>query len=678
MESRQLLTTTLFLDFGAAFPATFGGPGSIQGTVDDIRNIDGPGTSGFGTGPNLTDPALSVPMDLDDQITLQPVQWDYSGDGTFTAVDITQLATAVGNKVADSLVPFDIDVALAGAASLEDVSAILSANDTPFNQAGRNDVYSLVTVATSPALGAPFPTLANSVGNVNSLFGIAAAEDLWSAAGNQHDEATLTFSDQVSAAVLAGGAVPGTDGGNAAFVKALANVVTHEAMHTFGLVHLANTGNNEALILSDDFIGTAPGLLNDLYVTRFPLTLDGGGTGFQNPYEVLRDDPDIGLVDENFNGIADFAYVTGTGAHDRITISQTAGGAISVSVIAFADAAHLQPIRAFSYLVTPGVDTEQGILVLAGSGSDAVTVHADVELPVTIDGGNGSDILSGGGGADLLQGGGGSDTLQGGQGDDQLYGGAGTDLLVQFSDASLQILTDFTLTGTGTDTHSGFEQFTLEAGAGDNAIDASGFTLAPVVVAGGPGNDLLRGGTLSDLLYGEAGQDTLYGNGGEDHRWGGDDIDQLWGGDLADILDGGDGNDKLYGGNGDDTLYGWSGNDFLRGQTGNDELYGGVDDDTLWGDFGDDLIVGDGGNDLLYGTSGGDTLWGSDGNDTLFGGFNDDFLIGGNGHDHLDGEWGLDTLKGNAGNDKLSGGPDADTLNGGSGDDLLDGEDGSD
>jgi len=267
MESRQLLTTTLFLDFGAAFPATFGGPGSLLGTVDDIRNIDGPGTSGFGTGPNLTDPALSVPMALDDQITLQPVQWDYSGDGTFTAVDITQLATAVGNKVADSLVPFDIDVALAGAASLEDVSAILSANDTPFNQAGRNDVYSLVTVATSPALGAPFPTLANSVGNVNSLFGIAAAEDLWSAAGNQHDEATLTFSDQVSAAVLAGGAVPGTDGGNAAFVKALANVVTHEAMHTFGLVHLANTGNNEALILSDDFIGTAPGLLNDLYVT---------------------------------------------------------------------------------------------------------------------------------------------------------------------------------------------------------------------------------------------------------------------------------------------------------------------------------------------------------------------------------------------------------------------------
>jgi len=678
IESRRLLTTTLFLDFGAAFPSNFGGPGAIQATVEEIREIDGPGINGFGTGPDLTNTGLTVPLELDDQVTLQPVQWDYSGDGIFTTADINQLAAAVGDLVADQLAPFDIDVALAGAASLADVSGTLSTNDTPFNQAGRNDVYSLVTVATSLAVGIPFPALANSVGNVNSLFGLAAADDLWGASGNQQDEATLTFSDRVSAAVMATGAVPGTDAGNASFSTALANVVTHEAMHTFGLEHVANAGNNEALILSDDFTGTTIGVLNDLYVTRFPLTIDGGGTDFQNPYEVLRDDPDIGLSDENFNGAPDFAYITGTGAHDRITISQSAGGAVSVSVIAFADAAHQQPIRAFSYQVTPGVDTEAGLVVLAGGGSDVVTVQAGVELPVTIDGGSGSDSLNGGSGNDLLDGGAGSDTLQGGQGDDQLDGGAGEDLLVQLSNADLQILTDSTLTGTGTDTHSEFEQFTLQAGAGDNTIDASGLTLAPVVVMGGAGNDVLIGGSLSDQLHGEAGQDALHGNGGEDHLWGGDDIDRLYGGNLADILDGGPGNDQLYGGNGDDTLYGWDGNDLLRGQTGNDELYGGGGEDTLWGDFGNDLVVGDGGDDLLYGTSGVDSLWGSDGNDTLFGGFNDDLLVGGNGHDSLDGESGRDTLTGNSGNDILTGGSHTDRLDGGSGDDLLDGGSGDD
>ena len=187
----------LYLDFGAGFPAPFGGPGNMQTTVAELANVDGSGVSGFGTGPDLSKSWISNPMNGSDQMTFQPVVWDFSGDGIFTVADINQLAGAVQDKVEELLAAFDINVALASASSLADMSATLSANDTMFNQTGRNDVYSIVTVATSIDLGPPFPTLANSVSTSVNLAGIAAVEDLWSAAGNLNDEATLTFADSV-------------------------------------------------------------------------------------------------------------------------------------------------------------------------------------------------------------------------------------------------------------------------------------------------------------------------------------------------------------------------------------------------------------------------------------------------------------------------------------------------
>ena len=680
LEDRQLLTTMLYLDFGAGFPSVFGGPGNLQTTVAGLTNLDGSGPNGSGTGPDLTKSWISNPMNNSDQLNFQPVVWDFSGDGIFTVADINPLAVAVQDKVEELLAPFDINVAIASASSLADMSATLSANDTMFNQAGRNDVYSIVTVATSPSLGAPFPALANSVSASVNLAGIAAGEDLWGGAGNLNDEATLTFADNLSAFVTNNGFVQGTTAGNAAFVKALSNVVIHEAMHTFGLPHVANPNINETLILGNEFIASPQNGLNDLFVTRFPLPIQFSTTGFQNPYDVLANDPDIGLVDKNFNGIPDFAYVTGTGAHDKISIFETNDGDILVSVFAYSDTAHLNLIRSFSYLLTPGVDTEQGIQVLAGPGWDQVTVNANVDLPVELYGGTGNDILTGGSGSDLLDGGAGNDTLTGRMGADQLLGGPGNDSLFQFSNFSQQKLTDTQVTGTGTDTHQDIENFELKGGPGNNTIDASQFSLSSVTIIGGDGDDILKGGSQSDSIYGGSGNDTLYGNGGKDHLWGGDDLDQLWGGDLGDILDGGDHDDELYGEDGDDTLYGWQGDDMLHGHDGMDELFGGSDHDTLWGDGKDDYLVGDSGNDKLYGGTGDDDLWGSDDNDTLAGGFGDDYLNGGNGNDKLDGQVGIDKLKGGDGNDTLKGGEGwyTDWLYGGDGDDLLEGQDGND
>ncbi len=48
LESRTLLTTMFYVDFGAALPAA-----GLSTTVEEFRDLDGAGTSSFGTGSNL-------------------------------------------------------------------------------------------------------------------------------------------------------------------------------------------------------------------------------------------------------------------------------------------------------------------------------------------------------------------------------------------------------------------------------------------------------------------------------------------------------------------------------------------------------------------------------------------------------------------------------------------------
>src|SRR5262249_11074345 len=65
------------------------------------------------------------------------------------------------------------------------------------------------------------------------------------------------------------------------------------------------------------------------------------------------------------------------------------------------------------------------------------------------------------------------------------------------------------------DTLEGFETATITGGAGNNIINASGFS-GPVKLDGGAGDDTLQGGSSSDTFTGGAGNDTLIGNNGND------------------------------------------------------------------------------------------------------------------------------------------------------------------
>jgi Ca2+-binding RTX toxin-like protein len=98
-----------------------------------------------------------------------------------------------------------------------------------------------------------------------------------------------------------------------------------------------------------------------------------------------------------------------------------------------------------------------GFVVNGGPVTDTASVSPEVEVPVTMRGGPGKDVLLGGGGTDKLIGGEGGDVLTGRAGDDALFGGPGADV--------------------------------LWGGSGDDAL------------WGGPGHDVLHSGKGTDSLH---------------------------------------------------------------------------------------------------------------------------------------------------------------------------------
>jgi len=288
------------------------------------------------------------------------------------------------------------------------------------------------------------------------------------------------------------------------------------------------------------------------------------------------------------------ATVTGSAGSDRISI-YAEQGRLKVREV----------VKNQMWLDVPLTSVTR-IIVNANGGDDWVNVdEATINMPTSLRGGSGNDILRGGAGADELIGGPGNDELYGYAGDDVLKGEDGNDLLVG---------------GDGKD-----------------------------IIYGGLGDDYLLGGQGNDVLFGDAGNDTIFGEAGDD---------TILGGDGNNLIDGGAGNDFLYGGANVDAIYGGDGNDYLRGFGGNDQLRGNAGHDRIDGEDGDDIIDGGLGNDILSGGSGNDVIFGDLGNDTL---------SGGDGHDWLDGDAGRDILNGGAGNDWMQGGSGTDQLIGGTG-----------
>jgi Ca2+-binding RTX toxin-like protein len=355
--------------------------------------------------------------------------------------------------------------------------------------------------------------------------------------------------------------------------------------------------------------------------------------------------------------------------------------------------------------ITIGVDN--GILThntLAGFNSNVdfdSTLANDQTLTaagtLTIDGGDGDDIITGGPANDHLIGGLGNDRLTGFTGADDVDGGEGNDIMIwnngdgsdtNDGDGGVDT-TVFTGRNTTDDmtvvnqpggrvlfTRLAPGQITLDMGptteklsldsfAGDDTLNTNADVTMPITVDAGPGNDTITTGAGADLIQGGDGNDTLNGAGGTDR-----------------IL-GNPGNDTMNGGADDDTLvwFNGDGNDQMNGDEGLDRIennLGAANDVSqlsvvagkvhyarVNAPFTLDVASSEvfelntfGGNDTLTTApglggliavtvdagSGDDNMVGGDEADTFFGGLGNDTLDTGAGADAADGQDGNDTL----------------------------------
>ena len=207
--------------------------------------------------------------------------------------------------------------------------------------------------------------------------------------------------------------------------------------------------------------------------------------------------------------------VKGTHGSDRIDIDQLKDGSVNVSING--------KVRSF----TP--EQARHLVIEGGAGDDTITASENVNVPLYILGGRGSDTITGGSGDNYIRGGKGNDTISvRGGGKNELFGDEGHDKITGGSGR------DYIDGGQGSDT--------LEGGAGND------------VIYGGAGNDVIEGGAGDDFINAGYGDDAVEGGAGHDVIFGGSGDDQLGGGDGDDVLIGGLGHDSVTGGSGSDKI----------------------------------------------------------------------------------------------------------------------------
>lgn len=275
----------------------------------------------------------------------------------------------------------------------------------------------------------------------------------------------------------------------------------------------------------------------------------------------------------------------------------------------------------------------QAINIATLGGNDTINLPSNLPTTIffmTVDGGDGNDVVNGSNLGDSVIGGNGNDTLNGNGGDDSLFGQAGNDSLSGGAGNKDRIYP-----GLGNDSCSGgignFDTLTYQDRKDGVTVRIDG------------------GGSSGNLGTGE--RDSISND--FENAVGGDGNDRVFGNAANNVIGGAKGNDTLDGGLGHDTIYGDEGTDTItyatrtkpvvvtlgttlmnNGEAGeNDQLF------TI------ENVIGGAGNDSLVGDAHGNALTGGAGNDTLLGGKGNDNMDGGAGRDSIDGGLGADTAK---------------------------------
>ncbi|WP_422370452.1 VCBS domain-containing protein [Hoeflea sp.] len=214
-----------------------------------------------------------------------------------------------------------------------------------------------------------------------------------------------------------------------------------------------------------------------------------------------------------------------------------------------------------------------------GLNADDVIDASGYTGPVSLNGGDGDDIVTGGSGNDILVGDDGDDIMYGGDGDDtfrnwnpgtdEMYGEDGNDTFV-FGSPGQHTPGEIVDGGDGQDTivhQAGNGMFTLSSNVSNvEFINTGGSGFSPTT----------RGIDASAIDYdgitisGDAGQNNLIGSQGDDIIRGEGSNNANSGAASGDVLDGQGGDDELYGMFGNDTITGGTGDDTIDGGDGVD------------------------------------------------------------------------------------------------------------
>ncbi len=346
---------------------------------------------------------------------------------------------------------------------------------------------------------------------------------------------------------------------------------------------------------------------------------DLSGTGVTGVSLDLAGTPGSGVGD----GQDDTVVVNGTSGADRIVIGGSASG---ITVAGLAATVHISASDASR--------DQLEVNALAGDDTiDASGLNANA-IGLTLNGGDGNDVINGSAGNDLILGGRGNDLAFMGAGDDTFVwnpgdgsdtveGQSGVDTLL-FNGSNANENIDVSANGSRvrvsrdvgnvTMDLNGIEGINVNAlGGADtitvNDLTGTAVTAVNVDLAATPGtgtgdgqaDSVIVNGTIGDdaivvagdasgvAVVGLAAQVNITGAEAANDRLtinalGGDDVveaSSVLDGAIGLVANGGDGDDVLIGGAGNDTLAGGDGDDILEGGPGLDVLDGGPGDNVL-------------------------------------------------------------------------------------------------
>jgi len=180
------------------------------------------------------------------------------------------------------------------------------------------------------------------------------------------------------------------------------------------------------------------------------------------------------------------ASLDATGSAIEIVDSSTGGGTFAIA------AAN-----------SSGAINDLGLDTLSSSAG----THTGAAIPagyVVIDGGADADTLIGTIGDDLFTGGSGGDSITGGEGIDTIVEIRDADMTLEDKNGGPANDAELTIGSEGTDTLVGIERARLIGGVSVNNLDASGFTLGPVVLGTGATSaaNAAANGDVADVLKG--------------------------------------------------------------------------------------------------------------------------------------------------------------------------------